>query len=231
MLTNLFDILNAGPPSAVELEACVGAQATDRMVAGPNLDHPSWAPWVNGADTVYLTLDGDLVGAQVYEDSRGWGAYVELVIRQGTLADVESVTGPTQWMPRAPDDFTSGQKVAAYVERAGWTVRIFVELARDDTSVHHVTLSYPSRDTPARVGPVPTIVLPRPPQQGTKEPQTKQSEQVELKRPHPGLPQPPPSPRPPSTAEPGDRCPTCGAGNAPGATFCGSCGAFLEWSR
>ena len=155
MLTNLFDILNAGPPSAVELEAWLGAQATDRMVAGPNLDHPSWAPWVNGADNVYLTLDGDLVGAQVYEDSRGWGAYVELIIRDGTLADVESVTGPTQWMPRAPDDFTSGQKVAAYVERSGWTVRVFVELARDNTSVHHVTLSYPSRDTPARSGPCP----------------------------------------------------------------------------
>ena len=67
----------------------------------------------------------------------------------GTLADVESIVGPMQPMPRAPDDFHSGPKMAAYVERAGRWVRVFAELARDHRRVVRVTVSFPSRDDPA----------------------------------------------------------------------------------
>ena len=146
LIAELLDIVHEGPPSAVAIEERLAGRATARNAA---------------ADGVYLALGGDVTGVHVREDSRGWGAYADLVVRDGTLADIESVVGPTSPMPRNPDDFTSGERVAAYVDRSGWTVRVFIELARDAQQVRHVTISYPSRATPARApGPAPVVVAP-----------------------------------------------------------------------
>ena len=146
----LLSLASDRPPTAVEIEGHFRGQATARATASENLDHPTWTGLVNGPDDVYLTLDGDLAGIQIWEDPRGWGAYAELAVMRGTLADVESIVGPMQPMPRAPDDFHSGQKAAAYVERAGRTVRVFAELAGDNRRVVRVTVCFPSRDEPAR---------------------------------------------------------------------------------
>ena len=49
-------------------------------------------------------------------------------------------------MVRGPGDYGSGRKVAAYVERAGKTVRIFVELDKaDPTRVRRVTVHFQTR--------------------------------------------------------------------------------------
>ena len=46
-------------------------------------------------------------------------------------------------MPRSPDDFTSGEKVSAYVDRGGKTVRVFIELdTQDRTQVRRVTVHF-----------------------------------------------------------------------------------------
>ena len=146
----LLSLASNTPPTAVEIEQRFRGQATARATAGENLDPPTWTSLVNGPDDVYLTLDGHVAGVQVWEDPRGWGAYAELAVLNGTLAEVESVVGPMAPMPRAPDDFHSGQHVAALVERAGRTVRVFAELARDERRVVRVTVSFPSRHEPAR---------------------------------------------------------------------------------
>jgi len=155
VLTVLLDLVGDAPPTAAQIEQRLAGFATARDVSGPNLDHPAWASLVNGADDVYLTMEGDVAGVQVYEDSRGWGAYAEVSVVRGTMADVESVVGVTSEMPRRPDDFSSGARMAAYPWRNGFTVRVFTELDRDGQGVRQVTVSYPSRDTQPRPEPAP----------------------------------------------------------------------------
>jgi hypothetical protein len=170
ILAALLDLTSGGPPRAEQIEGRLSGLTLDRATAGPNLAHPAWAHGVRGADEVFLSLDGDVEGVQVWDDSRGWGAYAELAVRRGSLGEIESLVGPTSPMPRAPDDFTSGEKVAAYVDRAGWTVRVFAELARDGSGLRRVTVSYPSPDTPPRQEAPPAVVRPAPPAAGTGEP-------------------------------------------------------------
>jgi hypothetical protein len=226
LLAELLELASAGPPSAAEIAEYLRGRASSRTVAGPNLSHPAWGREVGGAADVYLSLEGDVEGVHLHEDTRGWGAYANLAVRRGSLADVESVVGPTDWMPRNPDDFTSGERVAAYVDRSGWTVRVFTELAEDRQSVRRVTLSYPSRDTPPRppgerpLVIVPTPVPPLPPSLGGPP-----------VAPPPPSPPTRPDPPPPAPAAEAGRCPRCGADIRNAGSFCPSCGAFLEWSR
>jgi hypothetical protein len=145
VLAQLLDLVGTTSPSAADIEDHFSAMSTALQLAGPNFERPPWATSVSGKSDVYLSLAGDVRGIHIWEDSRGWGAYASVVVSRGTLADVESVVGPTRPMPRAPDDFHSGEKAAAYVEREGKTVRVFTELTRDRTGVQGVTVSFPSR--------------------------------------------------------------------------------------
>ena len=147
VLAQLLDLVGTTASSAADIQDRFSALSTALQLAGPNFEHPPWATAVNGKSDVYLSLGGDVAGIHIWEDFRGWGAYASVVVTRGTLADVESVVGPTQPMPRAPDDFHSGEKVAAYVERQGKTVRVFTELRRDRAGVQNVTVSFPSRGT------------------------------------------------------------------------------------
>jgi hypothetical protein len=222
LLAELLDLARSGPPSAAQIEEHLRGRATSRTVAGPNLSHPAWGREVGGAADVYLSLDGDVEGVHLHEDPRGWGAYANLAVRRGSLAEVESVVGPTDWMPRNPDDFSSGERGAAYVDRSGWTVRVFTELGDDRQRVRRITLSYPSRDTASRPPGerplvfAPTPIPPPPPSFGDL-----------------AIAPPPPPPRPdvtpPASAAEKGRCPRCGADIRDAGAFCPSCGAFLEW--
>jgi hypothetical protein len=142
LLEDLLILADARMPSAHALERRYSANAIAVATAGPMLDRPGWALAVRGASDVFLTLTGDLAGLQLWEDSRGWGAYAELAVTRGTLSDIEAVTGPTSSMPRAPDDFHSGPKVVAYVQRGGGTVRVFVELRDKTTDVCRVMVHF-----------------------------------------------------------------------------------------
>jgi hypothetical protein len=142
LLADLLDQANAGPPTAAQLRARYEGSAKRVSTAGPNLDHPSWTTSVNGADDVFIDLDGDIAGMQLHEDSRGWGAYADLAVVRGTLADAEAVIGQTRSVARNPDDFKSGPTVASYVERGGHTIRVFLELDDARTGVRHVKLHF-----------------------------------------------------------------------------------------
>lgn len=142
LLADLLDQANAGPPTAAQLRARYEGRAKRVSTAGPNLDHPTWASSVNGAADVFLDLEGDVVGMQLHEDSRGWGAYADLAVTHGTLADAEAVIGSSRAVPRNPDDFSSGPTVASYVERGGHTIRVFVELDDARTGVRHVKIHF-----------------------------------------------------------------------------------------
>lgn len=142
LLADLLGTATAGPPTAESLRDRFLPQAKRVTTAGPNLTPAAWARRVSGAGDVFLDLDGDVAGLQLWEDSRGWGAYAEVAVTKGTLADVEAVAGPTQPMPRAPGAIGAGDKVSVYVPLGGRTVRVFAELVRRGPDVDRVTVHF-----------------------------------------------------------------------------------------
>lgn len=143
MVADLLAQAASGPPTAAALVDRYKGAAKGMSTAGPQLRCPAWAKRVGAASDVFLDGDGgDLHGLHLWEDSRGWGSYVEVWVARGTLADVEAVTGPTKPMPRAPGATGAGDKVAAYVPAGGKTVRVFVELVRRGPDVACVTVHF-----------------------------------------------------------------------------------------
>jgi hypothetical protein len=45
----------------------------------------------------------------------------------GSLADVQALVGPLAVMPRNPDDFQHGERLASYREAMGVNIRVLVE--------------------------------------------------------------------------------------------------------
>lgn len=82
-----------------------------------------------------------LASASVYPlEHIGTPVAIDVVFAPGsapTLDRLAARLGPFAPMPRAPDDFTSGDKLAHYVERAGskTSVRVFAELDRESKHV------------------------------------------------------------------------------------------------
>jgi hypothetical protein len=142
LIAELLDMSKAGMPTAVQLRQRLEPRATSLKLSGPNLDIPNWARSTAGADDVFMEMAGDVIGVRLEEDSRGWGAYAELFVKNTTLAHVEKVTGTTKFVPRNPDDFHSGETRAAYVDRNGKNVRIFVELTKDGKGVQRVLMHF-----------------------------------------------------------------------------------------
>jgi hypothetical protein len=116
------DLIELTPvPDAARLRDHLAPYAT-----AISTEHPDWArEWATGY--IYLTLSGDVRGVVVWDDPRGWGTYAKIVVARARLADVEAVIGPTNEVPRNPDDFVSGDRVAAHPQVAGRTIRAFVE--------------------------------------------------------------------------------------------------------
>lgn len=131
LIAELLEMSKAGMPTAVQLRQRLEPRATSVKLSGKNLDIPTWARTTAGADDVFMEMAGDVIGVRLEEDSRGWGAYAELFVKPTPLAAIEKVTGATKFVPRDPDDFTSGETRSAYVARSGRDVRIFVELTKD----------------------------------------------------------------------------------------------------
>ena len=143
LLADLIDQSKGGMPTAKALIERYTPRAKASMKAGPNLDHPKWASTITGADDIFLDLEGELAGLQLYEDSRGWGAYAVLAVAKGTLAEAEVVVGKTKFVPRNPDDFHSGRAVAACVTRGDTMVRVFIELSKtNEKLVHEVMIHF-----------------------------------------------------------------------------------------
>ena len=142
LIAELLEMSKTAMPTAVELRKRIESRATSVKRAGPNLDHPPWARTIAGADDVFMEMAGDVIGVRLEEDSRGWGAYAELFVKPTPLADIEKVTGKTKFVPRDPDDFTSGETRSAYVDRGEHDVRIFVELTKDGKAVQRVLIHF-----------------------------------------------------------------------------------------
>jgi len=131
VMTELLALADGGPPAATAIEQAFAARSTrqDRDVGRKG--------------DVHLTMQGDIAFLKIWEDSRGWGAYTDVSVTNGSLTDLEAVVGPTRPMPRTPADFTSGDERAAYVTRAGKTIRVFAELDKaDPTKVRKVTVHF-----------------------------------------------------------------------------------------
>ncbi|MEJ7600071.1 MAG: hypothetical protein WKG01_19340 [Kofleriaceae bacterium] len=130
-LRNLLAQAEGKWPTATELRTYLEPRAKAIAVAGEKLEHPAWANSVSGRHDMFLTLDDDVTGIQLYDDSRGWGAYAVLAVANGTLDEVESIVGETSWVPRNPGGGGAHDTVAAYPKIDDRTVRVFVHhLAR-----------------------------------------------------------------------------------------------------
>lgn len=131
IMTELIALACGGPPTAETVAHAFAPRATSR--------HTS----VGRKGDIVLMLNGDVGSMSIREDGRGWGAYVVLNVKTGSLADLEGVVGPTTPMARNPDDFHSGEQRAAYVTRAGKTIRVFTELQKGDaTRIRSVTVHF-----------------------------------------------------------------------------------------
>lgn len=131
VMTELIALADSGPPAAGMIAHAFVGRAIKQDTG------------VRRANDIILTMRGDVASMAIWEDSRGWGAYAELVVTTGSIADLESVVGTTKPVPRNPDDFQSGEKRAAYVTKAGKTIRVFAELDKQDaTQVRHVTVHF-----------------------------------------------------------------------------------------
>lgn len=127
----LADLIGLGKPTAAQLRARYASRAKEMELAGPNLSHPTWVVQVNSENDVFFALDGDVIGLQLWEDH---GAYVELAVAKGTLADAQAVIGPTQALP----DENGHPRVAAYVG----ATQVFVELASGGGDVKRVMVHF-----------------------------------------------------------------------------------------
>jgi len=131
VMTELIALADSGPLAAKAITDAFASRATTQT------------PIAQRTDGLRLGMQGDVAGMAIWEDGRGWGAYAELAVAKGSLADLESVVGPTKASPRNPDDFSSGEKRAAYVTRAGKTIRVFAELDKtDQTQVRKITVHF-----------------------------------------------------------------------------------------
>lgn len=142
LIAELLEMSKTSMPTAVDLRKRLEPRATSVKRSGPDLYIPTWGRTTAGGDDLFMEMAGDVIGIRLEEDSRGWGAYAELFVKNIPLADIEKVIGKTKFVPRNPDDFTSGETRAAYVDRNGKNVRIFVELTKDGKGVQRVLMHF-----------------------------------------------------------------------------------------
>lgn len=142
LVSELLEVANAGPPPAKALIGRLSPRASAITHGNDQLTYPAWAKGTRGTGDTYLTLGGAIEGIALYDDSRGWGAYAEIAVTEGTRAELEALLGSMRDVPPNPGG-RSPPTIAAYVERGGKTVRVFVELDRADrTRVRRVTLHF-----------------------------------------------------------------------------------------
>ena len=145
-------------PTAADLRAYFETRKVRSVwVAGPNLQRAPWAKAVSGAADVFVELQtGGLVGARLWDDSRGHGARAELALQSCTLTNVKDALfthwdEPLQPMPRQSGSPTcmmarpvmNGRKLMLVIEHDGDAVeRVLVTFVREESAL---SASPPSR--------------------------------------------------------------------------------------
>lgn len=144
-LVGLLRLADTGVPTASTLRAYFAPRARAIAVAGPNLDWPNWASRAHNRDDVYVDLVGDVIGARLWDDERGYGASAELAVHNGQLADVERVTGPLVMSPPDPGSLDPTDASVAFVTPRGrpdYQLKVTVNHERD--VVRQVTVQFPT---------------------------------------------------------------------------------------
>ena len=130
-------------PGVPEVRAYLQTRSTNITTAGQNLTRPPWAVAAAGASDLFAELaeSDDAIGIRMWPDSRGPGAYVEVMPRRGTLADVEAAVGTTKPSPRRSPAFESafampiieGFALTVWIEHVGGDVKVVRMLFDDPT--------------------------------------------------------------------------------------------------
>ena len=93
-LRGLFHhVTEARLPTAGDLQVYFHARGLSVRPAGPNLERPPWSTVVAPEDS-FVEIGGMVAGIRFGDDPRGYGAYAEVFVTNGTLQEVEAITGP-----------------------------------------------------------------------------------------------------------------------------------------
>jgi hypothetical protein len=138
-LRGLFELVGDRAPVASDLERYFGARGLVIKPAGPNLDRPAWSTFVTPEDS-FIDIGVDRVaGIRFGDDPRGYGAYVEIIVTEGTLQEIEAVTGPLEAMvPR------SVRFDAAYARMTIHGHGVGVYVTHERGAVRAVLVQYPN---------------------------------------------------------------------------------------
>ena len=138
-LRGLFaQVTDTRQPEAAELRAYYEARGFSLQLPGPNLERPAWSTVVAPED-VFVEIGSDAVaGVRFGDDPRGYGAYVEIAVKSGTLQEVEAITGPLS--PRRAAATSPYEVVFARAVVRGY--RIPVNVAHDNGAVKSVSVQF-----------------------------------------------------------------------------------------
>jgi len=136
-LRGLFHyVTEARLPTAGDFEAYFHARGLSIKPAGPNLERPPWST-VGAPEDSFVEIGGKVAGIRFGDDPRGIGAYAEVCVTNGTLQEVEAVTGPlSKTIPRGSRYETMFVRVVIRGQR------IAVNVAHDNGAVKSVNVQF-----------------------------------------------------------------------------------------
>jgi hypothetical protein len=136
-LRGLFHyVTEARLPTAGDLHGYFQARGLPVRPAGPNLECPPWSTIVAPEDS-FVEIGGKIAGIRFGDDPRGIGAYAQVFVTNGTLQEVEAVTGPlSKTIPRGSRYETLFVRVVIRGQR------IAVDVAHDNGDVKSVNVQF-----------------------------------------------------------------------------------------
>ena len=136
-LRGLFHyVTEARLPTAADLHGYFQARGLAIKLPGPNLERPPWSTVVAPEDS-FVEIGGNVAGIRFGDDPRGYGAYAEVFVTNGTLQEVEWVTGPlSSTVPRG------SRYEALFVRVVVRGQRIAVNVVHDNGAVKSVNVQF-----------------------------------------------------------------------------------------
>ncbi len=136
-LRGLFHyVTEARLPTAGDLRVYFEARGLSIKPAGPNFEGPTWTTVVAPED-LFVEIGGRIAGIRFGDDPRGYGAYAEVFVTNGTLGEVEAVTGPLSMTIAQASRYES-----LFVRVVIRGQRLAVHVAHDEGAVKSVNVQF-----------------------------------------------------------------------------------------
>lgn len=134
-----------GPPTAADLRTYFESRRVAIKTPGPTLERPAWAAVVTPEDH-FVDLGGGVAGVRFGDDPRGYGAYAELTVHEGSLGEVEEITGSLAEMrpnrPPGPGPAIRSPYETLFVRVTAGEHRAAIYVVHDSGKVKTVMVQY-----------------------------------------------------------------------------------------